>query len=92
MLVYGSNQCLVYIRISQDARFHISVRNIDLWVVEAERLRSYLGKCAGQPDIGITEYHCHDETEGEEDNGVGVEAKIVLAIVDTTTVESLGGG
>ena len=49
-----------------------------------------LGKCAGQPDVGITKDHGHGETEGEENNSVGVETEIVVAVIDTTAVESLG--
>lgn len=49
-----------------------------------------LGKCAGQPDVGVAEYHGHGKTEGEENNSVGVEAEIVVAVIDTTTVKSLG--
>lgn len=49
-----------------------------------------LGKCAGQPDVCITEYHGHGETESEENDSVGVEAEIVVAVIDTAAIESLG--
>ena len=52
--------------------------------------RMYLCERACQPDIEITKYHSHGKTEDEEDDSVGVKAEVIVAIVDTTTIESLG--
>ncbi|KAG9679871.1 DUF580-domain-containing protein, partial [Aureobasidium melanogenum] len=42
-------------------------------------------------NVDITKYHSHGKTKDEEDDGVGIEAEVIVAVVDTTTIESLGG-
>lgn len=53
---------------------------------------AYFGESASSPNVGITEHHGHTETEDEKNDGVGVKAKVVVAIVYSTSIESLGCG
>lgn len=43
------------------------------------------------PYIAVRQNDGNSETEYEEDEGVRIEAKVIAAAVDSTTIETLGG-
>jgi hypothetical protein len=42
---------------------------------------------ARRPHISITEDNSHTQNEGEQDDGIGIKAKIILTSIDSRAVE-----